>query len=136
MMAITHHQYVGRSDGWCRLCGEPIDAECHRAEEGRRHRFGLDHEPADQPDPTVSAAVDIHADEPITPLPKAKSSADYTEVEKRIAEGLDEEKDWVCADCGREYKEGHLCRYCGSVRVVLKSVVADLFGPDWRKAFE
>lgn len=105
------HRYVGRSDGWCKVCGEPMKAVCHQTQ----HRFGLDHEPENQPDPTISTAVDMHADVPIN---------------------KDDDKEWVCADCGREYDEGNLCRYCGSVRVVLKSVVEELFGPDWRKAFE
>jgi DNA-directed RNA polymerase subunit RPC12/RpoP len=131
MMAIDYHQFIGRSDGPCRLCGEHLDTPQHRTATGRQPST----EPNLQNIP-VRSELGREIREAITPLPKAKASADYTEAEKRIAEGLDEEKEWVCADCGREYAEGHLCRYCGSVRVVLKSVVADLFGPDWRKAFE
>lgn len=44
--------------------------------------------------------------------------------------------EYVCADCGTERKDMNSCEVCKSVRVVLISVVEDLFGPDWKKAFE
>jgi len=42
---------------------------------------------------------------------------------------------WVCADCGHEQSDMTRCARCASVRVVLVSVAEELFGADWRNAF-
>lgn len=44
--------------------------------------------------------------------------------------------DWVCADCGHEQETWDNCAKCQSIRVVLISVVEEVFGPDWKKTFE
>jgi hypothetical protein len=41
----------------------------------------------------------------------------------------------VCANCGHEQPTMAPCAKCRSVRVVLVSVIRDLFGEDWRSAF-
>jgi hypothetical protein len=43
----------------------------------------------------------------------------------------------VCAQCGCETNVSMtaLCQECGSCRVVLQSVVEDLFGANWRDFF-
>jgi hypothetical protein len=38
----------------------------------------------------------------------------------------------VCADCGHEQSTMDPCAKCRSVRVVLLSVIHNLFGDDWR----
>ena len=40
-------------------------------------------------------------------------------------------KPYCCADCGQYAAVDTPCRACGSVRVVLCSVLKDTFGPDW-----
>lgn len=42
----------------------------------------------------------------------------------------------VCCECGHEQPDMDPCSKCRSVRVVLVSVVRDLFGEDWRRNFE
>lgn len=42
----------------------------------------------------------------------------------------------VCAECGHEQPTMDPCAKCRSVRVVLISVIRNLFGADWRKNFE
>ena len=44
-------------------------------------------------------------------------------------------KDWVCADCGHEQHTSSLCEHCLGFRVILISVAAEHFGPNWRDAF-
>lgn len=41
----------------------------------------------------------------------------------------------ACADCGHEQSTMDPCAKCRSVRVVLISVLRDLFGEDWRSNF-
>lgn len=41
----------------------------------------------------------------------------------------------VCADCGHEQITTGRCGKCRSVRVVLESVIRDLFGENWREVF-
>jgi len=48
---------------------------------------------------------------------------------------MSEEKKWACADCGTSAPDSKPCSKCGSVRVVLISVLVDTFGEDWRKYF-
>jgi hypothetical protein len=42
----------------------------------------------------------------------------------------------VCADCGHEQSTMDPCEKCRSVRVVLVSVVVNLFGENWRDNFK
>lgn len=42
----------------------------------------------------------------------------------------------VCADCGHEQSTMDPCAKCRSVRVVLVTVIIDLFGENWRDAFK
>lgn len=44
-------------------------------------------------------------------------------------------KDLVCADCGHEHQGDWTkpCSACGSMRVILTSVAAEIFGEDWRE---
>jgi hypothetical protein len=49
---------------------------------------------------------------------------------------LKREPDCVCADCGHEQITMDPCESCGSVRVVLISVVRAEFGENWRDAFK
>ena len=42
----------------------------------------------------------------------------------------------VCSECGHEQPTMDRCAKCRSVRVVLQSVVRDLFGENWRDAFK
>lgn len=45
--------------------------------------------------------------------------------------------DYVCADCGTEKATMQgTCDNCGSVRIVLISMVEQIAGPDWRDNFE
>ncbi len=41
----------------------------------------------------------------------------------------------VCSECGHEQASMDPCKKCGSVRVVLVSVVRELCGEDWRNNF-
>jgi len=41
----------------------------------------------------------------------------------------------ACAACGHEQSSMSRCTKCGSVRVVLTTVLRDLFGEGWRNAF-
>lgn len=44
---------------------------------------------------------------------------------------------YVCADCGHEPDSmDTTCPSCGSVRVVLRSVIENIVGPNWRETFE
>lgn len=43
---------------------------------------------------------------------------------------------YACADCGAFADSMDPCRKCGSVRVVLVSVLESALGPHWHKAFE
>lgn len=46
------------------------------------------------------------------------------------------EKDFACADCGREQDSmDRPCDWCASRRVVLISMIVSLFGEDWKKHF-
>jgi hypothetical protein len=47
-----------------------------------------------------------------------------------------EAPDCVCADCGHEQASMDPCGRCRSVRVVLVTVIRDLFGENWRDAFD
>lgn len=42
----------------------------------------------------------------------------------------------VCSECGHEQPTMDRCAKCRSVRVVLQSVVRDLFGENWRDTFK
>ena len=42
----------------------------------------------------------------------------------------------VCADCGHEQSTMDPCAKCRSVRVVLVTVIVNLFGENWRDAFK
>lgn len=42
---------------------------------------------------------------------------------------------YACATCSHEQATMDPCGSCGSVRVVLVSVLRDLFGADWRATF-
>ena len=56
-----------------------------------------------------------------------------------IEDEEDEEEDlkYVCADCGHETdQENGPCAKCHGYRIVLISVAEQLFGPDWRSAFD
>ena len=44
--------------------------------------------------------------------------------------------DWICADCGYEQASSRPCEKCHSVRTVLRSVIEETFGKDWKKNFE
>ncbi len=44
-------------------------------------------------------------------------------------------KDCVCSECGHEQSTMDPCERCRSVRVVLISVVRNLFGDNWRDNF-
>ena len=44
--------------------------------------------------------------------------------------------DCVCAECGHEQSTMDPCQRCRSVRVVLITVARDLFGENWRDAFD
>jgi hypothetical protein len=83
--------------------------------------------------------------------PAADTSADYSLLEKRVMDTLNADADrpyvtdvkvsteaYVCAECGCEtntsmYKP---CTACGSVKVVLLSLVEKLFGKNWRECFK
>ena len=39
---------------------------------------------------------------------------------------------WVCAECGTGATKPDRCIKCGSIRVVLESVLIELAGPNWR----
>jgi predicted ATP-dependent serine protease len=43
---------------------------------------------------------------------------------------------YACAECGHEQSTMDRCAKCRSVRVVLQSVIRDLFGEHWRDAFK
>ena len=50
-------------------------------------------------------------------------------------------KELVCADCGTEQDEdscgpGTSCKNCGGPRVAAIDVVAEVFGDNWRNAFQ
>lgn len=46
-------------------------------------------------------------------------------------------KEFVCAECGHEQDSmDRRCDHCKSRQVVLISVVAQLFGADWRQSFK
>ena len=45
-------------------------------------------------------------------------------------------KEAVCASCGHEQDDMRACKACGSIRVVLVSIIEANFGSDWRSAFE
>jgi predicted nucleic acid-binding Zn ribbon protein len=46
------------------------------------------------------------------------------------------EHQYVCSKCGHEQDSmDRPCDACGSVRVVLVSVIAELFGSAWRSTF-
>lgn len=49
---------------------------------------------------------------------------------------MNDETGGVCAECGHEQPTMDPCAKCRSVRVVLISVIRNLFGADWRKNFE
>lgn len=42
-------------------------------------------------------------------------------------------KEYVCADCGHEQIETHVCRKCLSLRVISISEASRLFGENWRQ---
>lgn len=53
-----------------------------------------------------------------------------------MAKALEEmmETKYVCADCGADNDTMYSgCRRCSSVRVVLKSVMERVLGPQWRE---
>lgn len=62
-------------------------------------------------------------------------ATNYSAVEMRGAATL---VPLVCAECGHEenLSMSTPCVSCGSVRVVLRSVIEATFGPDWREAFK
>jgi DNA-directed RNA polymerase subunit RPC12/RpoP len=67
----------------------------------------------------------------------AKTYNVLIETARQVNEKDPAPKEYVCADCGFEtYESNGPCDHCGSVRVVLQSVAEELFGPDWRKAFD
>jgi len=43
---------------------------------------------------------------------------------------------YACAECGFEQDLMNRCQNCGSFRVVLISVLEELFGIDWKSAFD
>jgi len=47
-----------------------------------------------------------------------------------------EEKKYVCCDCGHTQDEMTSCARCGGLRTVLLSFIVEHFGPEWRKNFE
>lgn len=47
----------------------------------------------------------------------------------------EDNKDCVCAECGHEQSTMDPCEHCRSVRVVLISVIRNLFGDNWRENF-
>lgn len=49
---------------------------------------------------------------------------------------MTEEKKYICADCGTFSDTMDDCKKCGSVRVVLLSVLKEMFGEDYMKAFQ
>lgn len=50
-------------------------------------------------------------------------------------ETITEAHSCACADCGHEQPTMDPCACCRSVRVVLVSVIRNLFGANWRDAF-
>lgn len=49
---------------------------------------------------------------------------------------VNDSSECVCAECGHEQPSMDPCAKCHSVRVVLVSVIRDLFGEDWRRNFD
>ena len=47
-----------------------------------------------------------------------------------------EKSKWVCIDCGNDQETSDKCTNCSSFRVVLLSVVIQIFGPEWGKDFK
>lgn len=48
---------------------------------------------------------------------------------------MSEDYKWACGECGNEQHNEHRCDKCGSIRVVLRSVLVDLLGEDWKSSF-
>lgn len=64
---------------------------------------------------------------------------DFSALEMRVLAAMSTtEGKFVCAECGCETNTsmGKPCVACGSVRVVLLSLVEQLFGKNWRECFK
>ena len=67
---------------------------------------------------------------------KKNAKATYNRIMPE-PEPMPEKNDYVCADCGTEKDTMKgTCDKCGSVRIVLISVIEGIAGPNWRDNFE
>ena len=66
-------------------------------------------------------------------LPWVMSRATYERLMPKESEPESEKIDYVCAECGAANESMEQpCSACGSVRIVLLSIIVDLFGENWR----
>ena len=70
-------------------------------------------------------------------LPWVIDQATYDRLMPKEPEPMPEKNDYACADCGTETDTMKgTCRKCGSVRLVLISVIEEVAGPNWRDKLE
>jgi hypothetical protein len=70
-------------------------------------------------------------------LPWVVSKETYDRLTPKEPEPMPDKNDYVCADCGTEKDTMQgTCDSCGSVRIVLLSMIEQIAGPNWRDSFE